>query len=588
MKTILLFLLMSLAANSQNFNYQRSWGTYFGDERFILRDSKTDRLGNLYIVGFFKNGASSSQPIFTYSNNYQSVFGGGESDGFIAKFNVLGQLTWATYFGGTNTDSISGIDFDATGNLYVVGETQSVNSIATVGSHQPALSGISDFFLAKFSTTGVLAWSTYFGGDSFDGFDTGFLYELSTYLVIAHDNANNLYIAGHSMSSGLGTAGTFQPIKEQSNQIITKFNNDGQPIWTTYYSANNNKILALKASTNALYVRGRINNCNPAFPTDNNYYGTANGFQPTALHCNNTFLSKFDVNGLRLWSTYYASSNSTSNNSLGIFQDKVYFSGFSFSNLVTTPGVFQESPGTEAPSYLVQFTASGTRDWGTYCGNNTGFAPFGGSFGSDGVTIDDQGGIYLFGITKLNNNIATAGAYQTTVSGQTDGYICKFDNQGQKIWGTYYGGNLQEFDTKMHNSVGDTFFVVGTTSSNANLTTSNSHQPNISIYNIANGTPKSIYISHFRPIPLSNTDLKTISASVFPNPNDGNFTVKLQVMGEENLSLEIFDVLGKKVKNQTISNMVTNIEANNLAKGVYILKISGGSNKVFNTKLVIQ
>ena len=53
MKTIKLILIFVFIFFSKNikaqFNYQRSWGTYFGDERFELGDSKTDSQGNLYI-----------------------------------------------------------------------------------------------------------------------------------------------------------------------------------------------------------------------------------------------------------------------------------------------------------------------------------------------------------------------------------------------------------------------------------------------------------------------------------------------------------------------------------------------------------
>ena len=94
MKKAILFIFISFSALAQNFNYQRSWGTYFGDERFRLKDSKTDKQGNLYLVGAFINGSSTTQPVFSTPNSHQPTFGGGESDGFIAKFNNLGQLTW--------------------------------------------------------------------------------------------------------------------------------------------------------------------------------------------------------------------------------------------------------------------------------------------------------------------------------------------------------------------------------------------------------------------------------------------------------------------------------------------------------------
>ncbi|WP_026979209.1 T9SS type A sorting domain-containing protein [Flavobacterium tegetincola] len=590
MKTIILFLLISFSASAQNFNFQRSWGTYFGDERFKLKDSKTDKQGNLYLVGVFINGTSTAQPVFPTSNSIQPTFGGGLSDGFIAKFDNVGQLSWATYFGGTDIDLISGIDFDSSNNLYIAGFTQSSNNIATPNANQTTLNGTSDFFIAKFTPTGILQWSTYYGGDGTEGFGLAEIssgdYSLNR-LSISHDKSNNFYIAGYSESQNLGTANTFQPIKDQSGQIIAKFDNDSNHIWTTYYSFNGNYMLAIKASTTALYVRGRINNCNPAHPSDNNYYGSANGYQPTSLNCSNTFLSKFNSSGQRDWSTYYADSNSTSKKSLDIFQDKVYFSGVSSSNLVTTSGVFQQSPGLESPPYLVQFTENGTRDWGTYNGSNFGYPASGGNYGADYTSIDESGGVYLSGVTGLHSNFATTGAYQSSLSGQTDGYVCKFDNQGQKIWGTYYGGNLSEYDMNMQPSSNNTFFVVGHSTSTSGLTTTNSYQPNISTYDINNGTPQNIFIAYFEPVPLSTSTFNTANVTLFPNPNNGNFTISCKNDFLENSNLEIYDTLGKRLYQQKLYGNETVINLENFSKGIYVAKISK-NNMVLNSKISIE
>ena len=587
---VILIILISFSASAQNINYQRNWGTYFGDERFRLKDSKTDRQGNLYLVGAFINGNSTIQPVFSTPQSLQPNFGGGDSDGFIAKFNNLGQLTWATYFGGSDMDLINGVDFDNSNNVYIVGSTQSVNNIATPGANQLEINGVSDFFIAKFNTIGTLVWSTYYGGTNIEGYG---LTEISSgdfnlnRLSISHDKENNFYIAGYSGSQNLGTLGTFQPNRNQTNQIISKFDNNSNHIWTTYYSSNGNYMSALKATTSALYVRGRINNCNPNFPTDNNYYGSSNGYQPTPLNCTNTFLSKFNNSGQRDWSTYYAEYNHTSKKSLDVFQNKVYFSGASFSNLITTPGVFQENAGQEVPPYLVQFTENGTRDWGTYNGSNVGYPASGANYGADYTSIDDLGGIYLSGVTGLRSNFASTGAYQSNLIGQTDGYVCKFNNQGQKIWGTYYGGNSFELDMIMQPSTNNTFFVVGTSTSTTGLTTTDCYQPNISTYDIENGTPLNIFIAYFEPMPLSTSTFDTFNISLYPNPNEGNFIISCNNNILENSNLEIYDILGKQVLSQKLIDKKTVINVEHLSKGIYIAKLTK-DDTVLNSKISIK
>ena len=61
MKKAILLLLISCSVSAQNFNFQRSWGTYFGDERFYLQDSKVDKQGNLYLVGYFLKDRKSTR-----------------------------------------------------------------------------------------------------------------------------------------------------------------------------------------------------------------------------------------------------------------------------------------------------------------------------------------------------------------------------------------------------------------------------------------------------------------------------------------------------------------------------------------------
>ncbi len=73
-------------------------------------------------------------------------------------------LVWASYYGGAAADRIESIDVDAVGDIYVGGIAASTTGIATAGTFQSALSGGDDFFIAKFTAPGVRLWATYVGG----------------------------------------------------------------------------------------------------------------------------------------------------------------------------------------------------------------------------------------------------------------------------------------------------------------------------------------------------------------------------------------------------------------------------------------
>ena len=87
---------------------------------------------------------SSDFPVAPPANSIQSVYGGSQ-DAFIARINtaaVIGQTTtasWASYFGGSGTDSGTGIALDANQDTYLAGSTNSPN--LQVGKPLPASLG---------------------------------------------------------------------------------------------------------------------------------------------------------------------------------------------------------------------------------------------------------------------------------------------------------------------------------------------------------------------------------------------------------------------------------------------------------------
>src|ERR1700682_1282249 len=80
------------------------------------------------------------------------------------------EIRYATYFGGSGTETASAVVLDPAGNIYLVGSTTSTDLPGTAHSFQPTkaqgLPGNSDAFVAKLDPTGTqLLWATYLGGD---------------------------------------------------------------------------------------------------------------------------------------------------------------------------------------------------------------------------------------------------------------------------------------------------------------------------------------------------------------------------------------------------------------------------------------
>lgn len=64
-----------------------------------------------------------------------------------------------------------------------------------------------------------------------------------------------------------------------------------------------------------------------------------------------------------------------------------------------------------------------------------------------------MGNVYLAGETTSTTGIATFGAHQTTYGGSRDAFLVKFNSSGVRQWGTYYGGEANDFG---HSTVTDT------------------------------------------------------------------------------------------------------------------------------------
>jgi hypothetical protein len=100
---------------------------------------------------------------------FQSSFGGGSSDAFVARYSYSGTLDYLTYLGGSDRDEAYGVAADASGFAYVTGGTASLD-YPTRKPLQPSLSfpPEGDAFVTKLDPSGSrLAYSTYLevGGD---------------------------------------------------------------------------------------------------------------------------------------------------------------------------------------------------------------------------------------------------------------------------------------------------------------------------------------------------------------------------------------------------------------------------------------
>ncbi len=84
---------------------------------------------------------------------------------------------------------------------------------------------------------------------------------------------------------------------------------------------------------------------------------------------------------------------------------------------------------------------------------------------------------------------------------------------------------------------------------------------------------------------LDNSSFEAISnLKVYPNPSTGIFNISAQ----ENVTIEVYDLVGKQIKTQEVPVGTSTIDISNYASGVYLLKATNTKGAVNNYKLIKQ
>lgn len=74
--------------------------------------------------------------------------------------------------------------------------------------------------------------------------------------------------------------------------------------------------------------------------------------------------------------------------------------------------------------------------------------------------------------------------------------------------------------------------------------------------------------------------------SIYPNPTNGIFTIQQNKVTE--LDIEIYNIIGERIYKTKLNSLLTTIELNNQAKGVYFVRITENNKSVIIRKIIIQ
>ncbi len=254
---------------------------------FVAKQSPTGTFIWAIMLGSVSDGEGKSIVVApsgnVYITGYYNPTGIGQPDAFVAKLNANGVQNWLVPIASTFIDSGNGIDLDASENVYCTG---SFSNTAVVGGFTISSTGVTDVFLTKISSTGVVMWAQSLGGT---GSDVGNGIDL--------DGGGNIQVTGNfeataDFDPGVGV----QNLNSAggSDIFLAKFNPSGGLFWVQSAGGplNDNSASIATDASGQIYVTGD-------FQFTANFCTPIQSFTTGGLL--DIFVWKLDASGNCLW-----------------------------------------------------------------------------------------------------------------------------------------------------------------------------------------------------------------------------------------------------------------------------------------------
>jgi hypothetical protein len=307
--------------------------------------------GLLYISGrfeqtiHFKKGDGTSAAQLTSAGGY---------DGFLAMYNLAGDLQWARRMGGPGVDYATGLAVDGNERVYVTGGFSKTAGFPARSLVTTTLTstGQTDIFIAKYNKFGMpelvkrhgLAWA-----------DAG-------YAIALNKQNGDIYVTGAYATKELFGVPDF---------FVARFNALGALQWSQTHGTNSGDLgEAIFTTADGVYVAGYFS---AALGGTISFGGFSNPL--TSSGQTDLFLVyyPYSMNGTALWAKRYGGVNDENMGDLqyrawdnGLDGGDLYLTG-SFHGTTSFGNVTLTSAG-HLDMFLVHLNLSGTPDWGMAIG----------------------------------------------------------------------------------------------------------------------------------------------------------------------------------------------------------------------------
>ncbi|MDP1621269.1 MAG: T9SS type A sorting domain-containing protein [Bacteroidales bacterium] len=511
------------ALQAQSWQWAKSYGGPNGDgpSKICL-----DQAGNLFTA------STCMFPYSVYGHDTLGVWG--ISNIFISKQDNQGNFLWIRRAGGINNEGGAQTVWD----MYFEKETNSLIMTGVMAGSETKIGSCMFYgdlfmFLSKLDSGGNCIWGKMEAnlGDP-------------SLLSIYPDSSGNIYMAGNTKYKSWFTGG----ISIQPGGFLAKFRaDDGSLVWVKKIMEPGGYLYDIIATRTGLLVSG----CS----AENTL-----SIGGTQINCQgkDIFLSRFSLDGNLQWVKTMGGPGTEAGGT--IYQDNsenIYISGI-FHSLATF-GTITLTNNDKDDDFLAKCDNTGTVRWVKQLHISESVL---------GIThnTNGQGETWLSGTFTGN---AVFGEQLITADIKGEQFVAKYSRDGNCV-GVIHSANA--YNTCFERTENGDFFVAGSFSGITNfginkLTSMGNDDGFIAKHDAITGIPH----------PVENPQRNLV---IYANPTTGrcNVTIPGEFMHEKQLTLTVFDSMGKLVEKRTVTlaegKISLNLEAQ--ARGIYQVKLDNG------------
>lgn len=322
-------------------------------------------------------------------------------------------VIWGTYSGGFSFDMLTKVDSDNPALIYVAGVYGSASMVS--GGTQVIYGGSIDSYFACLDSAGNYLWSSYYGGGGTEA-TRGFAVKGNLIALCGNTtSSNNIFYQGYQ---GAGSSG---------NGYLALFDIAGVRRWGTYLGGQSDDVLASVTFNNdsKIWAVGW---------SESNGLASAGANQGANHGMSDGIIAKFDTTGAMNYISYFGgpSHDKFYGVTLNTTTNGIFVCGETNSLTDIAYNAYDSTFGGLIDGLYASFNGNGGLVWSSYYGGNSEDRMY-------GIEFEQPNNCYVVGKTYSTN--LALNAYQSTIVGSADGYLFHYDDTGNPLWATYFGGN---------------------------------------------------------------------------------------------------------------------------------------------------